>query len=159
MEVPAAETSALIRSARAAGARTLLNLAPAAPIETAPLADIDILIANAGEAASLGADPSALARRLRQALVVTRGAEGSTAFLADGGRIEIPALAIEPVDTTGAGDTFVGVLAAALDRGLALPAAMRQASAAAALACLARGAQSAMPDRAAIEAAAQRLPG
>jgi ribokinase len=158
MEVPAAETGALIRRAGAAGARTLLNLAPAAPIEPALLADIDILVANAGEAASLGADPSAIARRPRQALVVTGGAEGSTAFLADGGRIEIPALAIKPIDTTGAGDTFVGVLAAALDRRLPLPSALRQASAAAALACLALGAQGAMPDRAAIEAAAARLP-
>ena len=85
---------------------------------------------------------------------MTSGAAGSTAFLADGGRIDIPALAIEPVDTTGAGDTFVGVLAAGLDRQLALATALRQASAAAGLACLARGAQSAMPDRAAIEAAA-----
>jgi len=159
MEVPAAETSALIRRAGAAGARTLLNLAPAAPIEPALFGDIDILIANAGEAASLGADPAALARRLRQALVVTSGAAGSAAFLADGGRLDIPPLAIEPIDTTGAGDTFVGVLAAGLDRRLPLPAALRQASAGGALACLARGAQSAMPGRAAIEAAAARLPG
>ena len=93
-----------------------------------------------------------------QAFVVTRGGEGSTAFLADGGRIDTPALAIEPIDTTGAGDTFVGVLAAGLDRRLALAAALRRASAAAGLACLARGAQSAMPDRAAIEAAVARLP-
>jgi ribokinase len=65
---------------------------------------------------------------------------------------------IEPVDTTGAGDTFVGVMAAGLDRRLPLPAALRQASAAAALACLAQGAQTAMPDQAAIETAAARLP-
>ena len=57
------------------------------------------------------------------------------------------------------GDTFVGVLAAGLDRQLALTAALRQASAAAGLACLARGAQGAMPDRTAIAAAVARLPG
>jgi ribokinase len=158
MEVPAGETFALIRRARAAGARVVLNLAPAAPLDPALLADIDILVANAGEAASLGADWATLARRLRQALVVTSGRAGSTAFLADGRRIETPTLAIEPVDTTGAGDTFVGVLAAGLDRGLPLPSALRHASAAAALACLAPGAQSATPDRAAIEAAVARLP-
>jgi ribokinase len=72
--------------------------------------------------------------------------------------LEIPALAIEPVDTTGAGDTFVGVLAAGLDQGLALPAALGRASVAAGLACLARGAQTAMPDTAAIDAAVARLP-
>ena len=47
MEVPAAETWALIRRARAAGARTMLNLAPAAPIDPALFAEIDILVANA----------------------------------------------------------------------------------------------------------------
>ena len=159
MEVPAAETSALIRRARAAGARVVLNLAPAAPIDPALFAAIDILVANEGEAAALGADPAVLVRSLRQALVVTRGGTGSTAFLADGGQIDIPALAIEPIDTTGAGDAFVGVLAAGLDRRLALAAALRQASAAAGLACLAHGAQAAMPDRAAIATAAARLPG
>ncbi len=111
-------TGRLIRRARAAGARVVLNLAPAAPIDPALFAEIDVLVANEGEAAALGADPAAIARRLRQALVVTSGGAGSTAFLADGGRIDTPALAIEPVDTTGAGDTFVGVLAAGLDRRL-----------------------------------------
>jgi ribokinase len=159
MEVPAAENWALIRRARAAGARAVLNLAPATPIDPASFGEIDILVANQGEAATLGADPAALARRLCQALVVTRSGAGSTAFLADGGRIDTPALAIEPIDTTGAGDTFVGVLAAGLDRRLTLTEALRQASAAAGLACLAHGAQAAMPDRAAIEAAVVRLPG
>jgi ribokinase len=50
------------------------------------------------------------------------------------------------------------VLAAGLDQGLALPAALRRASAAAGLACLGRGAQTAMPDAAAIDAAVARLP-
>ena len=157
MEVPAAQNWAMIRRARAAHARVVLNLAPAAPIDPALFAEIDILIANEGEAAALGTDRAGLARRLRQAFVVTSGAAGSTAFLADGGQIRTPALTIEPIDTTGAGDTFVGVLAAALDRRLPLNAALRQASAAAGLACLARGAQSAMPDRAQIEAATSRL--
>jgi ribokinase len=158
MEVPAEENWALIRRARAAGARTLLNLAPAAPVPTYVLSDIDVLIANRGEAATLGGEPVDIAPQLRQALVVTLGAAGSIAYQSSGEEIALPALTIEPVDTTGAGDTFVGVLAAALDRGLALTEALRRASAAAALACLARGAQSAMPDRAAIDAAVARLP-
>jgi ribokinase len=158
MEVPAMENWAFVRRARAAGAGVVLNLAPAAPFDPALFAEIDILVANQGEAAALGANPAALARQLRQALVVTSGGAGSTAFLADGGRIDTPALEIEPIDTTGAGDTFVGVLAAGLDRRLGLGTALRHASAAAGLACLGRGAQSAMPDRAAIEAAVARLP-
>jgi ribokinase len=158
MEVPAVENWALLRRARAAGGRTILNLAPAAPVPPEAFADIDILVANEGEGLALGADPAAVARRLRQAFVVTHGATGSRAFLRDGGSIDVPALAIAPVDTTGAGDTFVGVLAAGLDQGLGLALALRRASAAAGLACLAYGAQSAMPDAAAIDAAVRRLP-
>lgn len=157
MEVPAAENWALIRRAAAVGARTLLNLAPAAPVDPDLFAAIDILVANEGEAASLGGSLEALARRLRTALVVTRGADGSTAFLASGGQISVPALPVAAVDTTGAGDTFVGLLAAGLDQGLALDEALRRASAAGGLACLAHGAQSAMPDRAAIEEAVRSL--
>jgi ribokinase len=158
MEVPAAETAALLHRAAVRGARTLLNLAPAMALDAGLFRHIDLLVANAGEAAMLGAAPAAVAGWLRQGLVVTRGAAGATAFLADGSRHDVPALPITPVDTTGAGDTFVGVLAAGLDQGLALPAALRRASAAAGLACLAQGAQSAMPDRAAIDRAVARLP-
>jgi ribokinase len=158
MEVPVAETAALVRRVRAAGGRCLLNYAPALPIDRAMLRDVDILVANEGEAAALGPDPAALAGDLRQALVVTRGAEGAVAYLADGAQLAVPALPIEPVDTTGAGDAFVGVLAAALDAGSDLETALRRASAAAGLACLARGAQTALPDAAAIDEAVARLP-
>lgn len=158
MEVPAGENWALIRRAAMAGARTVLNLAPAAPLDPEVLRHIDILVANAGEAATLGDAPAKVARRLRQALVVTRGAAGSTAYLADRGRIDMPALPVAAIDTTGAGDTFVGVLAAGLDMGLSLAEALRRASAAAGLACTAQGAQSAIPDKPAIDAAVRHLP-
>ncbi len=157
MEVPPGETEILIRRVRARGGRSLLNLAPARAIDPALLGEIDLVVANEGEAAALGSDLARLALRLRQGLVVTRGAAGSIAFLRDGTRIEVPALPIEPVDTTGAGDTFVGVLAAALDFGSTLHTALRRASAAAGLACVARGAQTAMPDGATIAAAVRRL--
>lgn len=158
MELPLAETAAVLRRARASGARTVLNLAPAAPLPADLLADIDLLVANEGEAASLGAAPQLIARGLRQGLVVTRGAAGAVAYLASGEVIAVPALPITPVDTTGAGDTFVGVMAASLDAGLALGPALRRAGAAAALACLERGAQPGMPWAAAIDEAAARLP-
>src|SRR5438477_190045 len=148
----------LRREPGARGARSILNLAPAVPIEPSLFDDLDLLVTNEAEAAMLGGDPAAIARRLRQAFVVTRGAAGSTAFLADAGRLDIPALAVDAVDTTGAGDTFVGVLAAGLDQGLALEVALRRASAAAGLACVAHGAQTAMPDAIAIDAAVARLP-
>ena len=158
MEVPPAETAAMIGRARARGGRVLLNLAPALPVDPAVLPDIDLLVANAGEAAALAAPPAALARRLRQGLVVTRGAAGAISFLAAADRLEVPALPIAAVDTTGAGDAFVGVLAAALDQGVRLEIALRRAAAAAGLACLERGAQAAMPDRPAIDRALARLP-
>jgi ribokinase len=157
-EVPMRETAALLRRARSRGAGTLLNLAPAGPIEAGLLPNLDYLVVNEVEAATLGSDPAALARELRQVLVVTRGARGAIAYPHEGGRIEVPALTIDPVDTTGAGDTFVGVLAASLDQGLTLEAALRRASVAASLACLARGAQTVMPNRTTIDAAVARLP-
>jgi ribokinase len=157
MEVPPGETAQLIRRLRMRGGYSLLNLAPALPIDAALWTEIDLVVANKGEAAATGSDPEGLARRLRQGLVVTRGAAGAVAILRDGTRIEVPPLAIEPVDTTGAGDTFVGVLAAALDLGSTLEIGLRRATAAAGLACLARGAQTAMPDAAAIAAAVGRL--
>jgi ribokinase len=157
-EVPPGETQALIRRLRRHCGRCVLNLAPALPIDLELLPEIDLLVANVNEAATISADPMGIARRLRQGLVVTRGAAGASAFLADGSRLDLPALAIEPVDTTGAGDTFVGVLAATLDLGASLEAALRRASAAAGLACLARGAQTAMPGTAAIDAAMANLP-
>ena len=153
-EVPMPENAALIRHARERGSRVVLSLAPAGPIDPAKFEDIDILIANEGESTAL--DPG-VAGRLRQALVVTRGSAGAMAYLANGSTIEVPALKIVPVDTTGAGDAFAGVLAAALDQGLPLDAALRRASAAGALACLVVGAQPAMPDRAAIDQAIARL--
>jgi ribokinase len=158
MEVPVGETGILIRRVRARGGRVLLNLAPALPIDLELLSDVDLLVANEGEIALAGSDPIALARRLRQGLVVTRGAAGAIGFLAEGRNLAVPALPVDPIDTTGAGDTFVGALAAGLDADLTLESALRRASAAAGLACLARGAQTAMPDRAAIDAAMARLP-
>jgi ribokinase len=157
-EVPMVETAALLRRAHSRGARTLLNLAPAGPIEPGLLADLDYLVVNEVEAATLGGDPAIVSRQTRRGLIVTRGARGAAAYLHDRGRIEVPALAVDPVDTTGAGDTLVGVLAAGLDQQLPLDTALRRASAAAGLACLARGAQTAMPDRAAIDAAVARSP-
>jgi ribokinase len=157
MEVPSGETEALIRRLRTHHGRVLLNLAPAVPIEPALLGEIDLVIANESEATTLGSDPARLAMQLRQGFVITRGAQGSVAFLRDGMRLEVPALPIEPLDTTGAGDTFVGALAAALDLGSTLELALRRASAAAGLACLARGAQTAMPDSTMIAAAVNRL--
>ena len=161
MEVPAEENWALLRRARAAGMRTVLNLAPA-PAATPGLAaalreTVDVLVVNELEATALAAglgegaapaDAAALCRRLSGTLgvtcVLTLGGRGVLAC--DGTRTwSVGALPVAVVDTTGAGDTFTGALAAALDAGEALPQALCWAAAAAALACCGRGAQDSMP--------------
>jgi ribokinase len=162
-EVAPAATFALLERAARRGARTILNLAPAAPLPAAALDALDVLVVNEIEAAMAAAqsdagEPQALASELatRHALacVVTLGSAGAIACTPAGGW-RIRALEVDPVDTTGAGDAFVGVLAAALDHGLELPEALRRASIAAALACTRLGAQTSQPSAAEIEA---RLP-
>jgi ribokinase len=158
MEVPVAETERLIARARARGVRIVLNLAPARPIALEALRQVDVLIANEGEMATLGDSAAAVASELGITAVVTRGPYGAAAASPRGLAVAVPALPIEPVDTTGAGDTFTGVLAAALDAGRPLAASLRRAAVAAGLACTAPGAQPAMPDTAAIAAALAKLP-
>jgi ribokinase len=168
MEVPVAATAALIARARRRGARIVLNLAPALTLAGEALRAVDVLVVNGGEARSLAngnglaaTDGPALAGALAQALgvtvVMTLGKDGAVATGPDG-TWRVGALPVAPVDTTGAGDAFVGVLAAALDAGLRLDAALHRASAAAGLACLSLGAQTSLPDRAEIEAALTKLP-
>ncbi len=158
MEVAATEVALLAARAKERGSRVLLNLAPAVGLDEATLRRIDVLIANEGEAASLTPAPGAMATALGSVIVVTRGPRGATAYLSDGSVIAVPALPVEFVDTTGAGDAFVGVLAASLSAGRDLSSALRRASAAAGLACRTPGAQPGMPRSDAIDAAVARLP-
>jgi len=158
MEVDPGETALLIDRARAAGARIVLSLAPPGPLPTEALASVDVLLVNDAEAswlaASLGvaAEAAALHTALGgPAVIVTRGAAGAEAATA-AGRLRQPAFAVTPRDTTAAGDTFAGVLAAALDRGATLAGAMRRAAAAAALACTRVGSQGSIPDAAETDA-------
>jgi len=167
MEVPPGENWALARRARRRGARVLLNVAPAQPLPPKILPCIDWLVANEVEVAAIAAaaghpreDPcdagAALAKATRLAVIVTLGAEGAAAF-AGQEAWRIGALPIRPVDSTGAGDAFVGVLAASLAEGESLPASLRRASVAGALACLVRGAQPSLPTRAAIDERVKHL--
>jgi ribokinase len=158
MEVPWMESLRLARRARTSGARVCLNLAPFLPVAPAELDHVDFLIVNETEAHALAAaggasDGSAasLAASTGRAVIVTRGAEGA-AYAAGTERCDAPALAVEPVDTTGAGDAFVGAFAASIDCGTPIPEALAFAAAAGSLACLAPGAQAGLPRRAAIEA-------
>ncbi len=169
MEVPVAENWALIRRAKAKGARVLLNVAPAGAIPADIIGLVDWLVVNENEAqqiaASLGA-PKMDARKAAELIagksgnhvIVTLGDAGAAAFLPSGGGLSVNALPIMPVDTVGAGDSFVGGLAAALDRGMDLAAALRHASVGGSLACLKPGAQPSLPTLSEIEARLTDLP-
>lgn len=148
-EVPMAETLGLLARARRQGVITVLNAAPVGDLVLADLQDVDILIVNEHEAAGLtrGAEPVAAAMLLAvgdRSVVVTLGGQGAIA-VSSGRSTRVSALPVTVVDTTGAGDTFAGVLAASLDGGHDLGVSIRRASVAASLACERMGAQAAMP--------------
>jgi ribokinase len=162
MELPPTETAELITRAKAAGARVVLNLAPAAALPEHALRVLDVLVVNATEAEWLAADLQckASADGLRDrldgvALVVTRGGEGAEVASRDAVWHE-PAERVEAIDTTAAGDCFVGVLAHRLDLGATLHAAVRRASIAAALCCTRQGSQGSIPTRAETDALVAR---
>ncbi|MCL4187581.1 MAG: bifunctional hydroxymethylpyrimidine kinase/phosphomethylpyrimidine kinase [Rhodobacteraceae bacterium] len=138
-EVPEAANMAAARTARAAGARVMLNAAPARPMADGLLAMADILVVNRGEAAALAGsdDPGAAAGRLLArgpgAVVVTLGAGGLVARAADGLAARLPAVPVAARSSHGAGDAFAGALAARLDAGEPFAAALAFAQGAAAL--------------------------
>jgi len=127
-----------------------------------PLAGCDLLFVNRGEAAWLaGIAESASAERLLSALhtrlpdtatVLTLGSEGAW-YQHGERRHHQPAPVVDAVDTTGAGDTFIGYFLARLQAGDAVPRCLEVASAAAALSVLRPGAAGSIPDRDAVESA------
>ncbi|HUP31056.1 MAG TPA: PfkB family carbohydrate kinase, partial [Usitatibacter sp.] len=96
-----------------------------------------------------------LARVEVPCVVVTLGEKGSCARF-EGRTLTQHGFAVDVVDTTAAGDTFCGTLVAALGAGLAMPAALRRANAAGALACTRLGAQSSIPTHAEVDRFLQR---
>ncbi len=138
-EIPEAANLALARRARAAGLRVVLNAAPARPVADDLLALVDLLVVNRVEAAMLSGtdDPGAAAARLAARgvprVLVTLGAAGLICRGADGGGFDQPAPEVAVVSTHGAGDAFLGALAARLDAGDDLAPACAFAQAAAAL--------------------------
>lgn len=141
-EIADAANLAAARAARVVGARVILNAAPARPTPTDLVPLIDILVVNAIEAEMLGSAPvtdinsaTDAARDLHRqypTVIVTAGGDG-VAVATAGDRFAIPAKKIKVESTHGAGDCFVGVLAARLAAGMSLPAAVGDANAAAGL--------------------------
>ena len=161
MEVPLAENWRLVERAKRRGARVVLNCAPAAPVPRAALAALDWLVVNESEVELLARDlalsapdarsaGAAIAEAAGTTVIVTLGGDGAVA-IAGADIWTIGTLPVTPVDTTAAGDAFVGAFAAAVDGGADLPAALHRASVAGGLACTIAGAQPSLPTRAAIE--------
>ncbi len=165
-EVPLDCTLALFQRGRAAGAITLLNPAPAKPIHEALVEAVDIFVLNEPELAFLTGvevaedspdkEIEAAARALLSGegrkVVVTLGARGALAV--EGKRSHrVPGRPVTAVDTTGAGDCFVGTLVAALAQGRPFKDALAAANAAAALSVQRRGAGPSMPTAEEIAAA------
>jgi ribokinase len=153
LEIPIETVAYAAALGRAAGATVILNPAPAAALPRELLRTVDVLVPNAEEVARLSGvgapfDPASAARMLldtgAHTVVVTLGAGGAVIVTHDSERDVAPFLA-RAVDTTGAGDAFVGNLAHALDQGQSLAPAVRFASAAAALSVQREGAQPSMP--------------
>ena len=148
LEIPLETVQAYAQAARAAGMAVVLNAAPARALPQSLLDVVDVLIVNEGELAALTGPSGELAERMAMltlpTLVVTLGARGCVARH-HGVLYEQSAFAVDVVDSTGAGDTFCGALLAAWSAGADMAAALRRASAAAALTCTRMGAQSSVP--------------
>lgn len=156
MEVPLQEMAQAITAAKQAGARIIWNLAPMQSVGLDVLKNVNFLLVNQGElhhlCQDLGIDTNTsikaqlanAAAQTGNCIVVTLGAQGCIAIW-QGKHISLPALAIKPMDTVGAGDAFTGAFAAALDAGHEIEEALKWGSVAGALACLKSGAQTALP--------------
>ncbi|WP_275788033.1 ribokinase [Pararhizobium gei] len=155
LEIPPASVEAALRAAKSKGVTSIINIAPLTD-DAARLGRMaDIVVANETEFELLAGRSGLsdaervqamqdLAQETGQTVIVTLGAEG-VAAVRDGIVYRAKGLAIEPVDTVGAGDTFCGYLAASLNAGLDFDSALRRAAVAGSLACLNPGAQPAIP--------------
>lgn len=169
LESPLPTVQRGLARARMSGLRTILNPAPAVPPQEAePLWRLaDVLTPNEHEAATLAGMPveskeSAIAAaKTLQALgagdvIVTLGSQGCVCALKEAPLVVIPAMPVQAVDATAAGDAFSGALAVALCEGKSLVAAARFATAAAGIAVTRAGAQPSLPRRQEIDAAVTR---
>jgi ribokinase len=162
LEVPLEPTLEAFRVARRAGVRTILNPAPARPLPDELLQLTDLCVPNemesewlTGRAVTTVEEAEATARawlrRGTRAVIITLGERGAVA-VAGGATERFPAVGVNAVDSTGAGDAFIGSLAVFLAEGRSLPEAVRWANAAAALSVTRPGTQTSLPARAEFEA-------
>ncbi|WP_010356527.1 ribokinase [Streptomyces acidiscabies] len=156
LEIPLPAVIAGARAARAHGVRTILTPSPARPLPPELLANTDLLVAGEYEAITLTdrTDPLDAARHLLTQVpevIVTLGEAGVLYVSRSTDPLAVPTPPTTPVDTTAAGDTFVGALATALGEERPLPESLRWATAAASLSVERQGASASMPYRQEIE--------
>lgn len=150
MEANSVEVAKVLRRGKLAGMVTVLNLAPALMLPKDTLREVSLLVVNEDEAEALAkemacaATAEALHAELGTTVVRTLGADGVEAAGPDG-TMRVPAPRVRAVDTTAAGDCFVGTLAAELHRSKPLDLALGRACAAAAVACTRHGSQASLP--------------
>src|SRR5229473_48286 len=167
-EIPLPSISAFFNRSRAAGATTILNPAPAIEAERELLDLVDILILNESELGLLAKtelrdtdDPAVFieaARSLQtkgKTICVTVGKRGVLAVI-EGKPLVIPGHTVKAIDTTGAGDCFVGAVAAQLAAGKSIRDALHYANAAASICVQRMGAAPSMPTAAEVEAVLRR---
>lgn len=161
LETPIGAVTTWAQAARAQGVSVVLNAAPACELPAALLAATDLLIVNEGELACLAGSEGSIIERMQRLnvarVIVTLGSRGSCA-LDRGEWLLQPAFPVKALDTTAAGDTFCGALVAGLSLGAGLAEALRQASAAAALACTRLGAQTSIPSHDEVQALLRTSP-
>lgn len=161
LEIPVETAGRALEIARQADVISILNPAPARHVSPEILKNADIVTPNEtelrimlGHAPDANVDVIDLCNELLemgvQRIILTRGAHGATIFTREGYH-NMPAFAVDVVDTTGAGDAFNGTLANYLARGMPLEPAVRHAVAAGALACTKLGVIPALPRTSDIE--------
>jgi ribokinase len=162
LEIPLAIVQAAFLQAKEAGAMTVLNPAPYQQLSPAILVATDILILNETELSQMagpdtidtanirdvGGAATRLLERGPKLIVVTRGAKGALLKTRDGDHREVPGLAVRAIDTTGAGDCFVGAFVAELMHGASPENAAAFANRAASLSVTKPGAAASFPTRA-----------
>lgn len=137
--------------AREAGLYVIYSAAPFKPETVADMLPlVDLLVVNQVEADQMAAHLGVSVDQIDVPnLLITRGADGATWRGAE--VYEQPAFPVDPVDTTGAGDCFIGYVAAGLDEGLSIPDALRLGAAASAIQVTRPGTAEAIPTREEVE--------
>jgi ribokinase len=146
LEVPDSVVEDAVTTAWRAGTKVVLNPTPVRPVPGAILAAVDVLIVNEYEAEQLRVDALPV-----PCVLTTLGSKGSTLRIRGEGTLRIAARKTTAIDTTGAGDTFVGTFAAEIARGVGYEAAAKWASIAASLSVEESGAVPSIPTRRAVD--------